>query len=111
MNERIVSVEINLEEGNLILTALAECPFKTVFELIGKLNQQAQHQFTETVGQLTQKPFSFTEQEMALTIKALGKLPYEQVHQLLAKLNMQMEHQLRICKDGSGTIAQTYADR
>ncbi|SEQ95467.1 hypothetical protein SAMN05421690_100459 [Nitrosomonas sp. Nm51] len=109
MTERIVAVEINLEEGSLILTALAECPFKTVFELIGKLNQQAHHQFADAADQSIQKPFTFSEQEMLLTIEALGKLPYEQVHQLLAKLTIQTESQLQTCKDGADFVTQSNA--
>lgn len=111
MTERIVSVKITLEEGNLILTALAEYPFKTVFELIGKLNQQAHHQFAEATDKTVQKPFMFTEQEMLLTIKALGKLPYEHVHQLLDKLNTEMEHQLRRLNNEAGSVSHSYADR
>ncbi|SEM90370.1 hypothetical protein SAMN05216325_10421 [Nitrosomonas marina] len=111
MSDRIVSVKITMEEGNLILTALAECPFKTVFELIGKLNQQAHHQFAEATDKTAQKPFMFTEQELLLTIKALGKLPYEHVHQLLDKLNTEMEHQHRTHNDKAGSVSHSYADR
>ena len=93
MAERILSVELNLEEGNLMLIALAECPFKTVFELIGKLNQQANTHFVETVDPSQRQPFIFKEQEMLLILKALGKLPYEQVYQLLTHLNKQIESQ------------------
>lgn len=85
--ERTLFIELNLEEGNLLLTALAECPFKTVFELIGKLNQQAHVQFGETGDHALRKPFELTEQELALSVSALGKLPYERVHRLLAHLN------------------------
>ena len=87
--DRTLCVELNLEEGNLLLMALAECPFKTVFELIGKLNQQAHVQFGKTGDHTLRKPFELTEQELALSISALGKLPYERVHLLLAHLNHQ----------------------
>lgn len=93
MSERILSVELNLQEGNLMLVALAECPFKTVFELIGKLNQQANTHFAETADHSQRQPFIFEEQEMLLILKALGKLPYEQVYQLLTHLNKQIGSQ------------------
>ncbi|MCP5244435.1 MAG: hypothetical protein H6937_00080 [Burkholderiales bacterium] len=95
MTDRILSIELSLEEGNLLLTALAEYPFKTVFELIGKLNQQAQFHCTEISNRSRRITFTFTEQEIVLAVKALGKLPYEHVHQLLANLNRQMERQVQ----------------
>ena len=99
MTDRTLSIELNLEEGNLLLTALAECPFKTVFELIGKLNHQAHHHFAEISDQSLRKPFVLTDQEIALSVKALGKLPYEHVHQLLASLNKQLALQLQTESD------------
>ena len=111
MNDRILSIALNLEEWNLLLTALAECPFKTVFELIGKLNQQAQLHCAEVVDRSGLIPFTLTEQEMALAIGALEKLPYEHVHQLLANLNRQMKSQSRPDGDQSAqTAKKTYAD-
>ena len=90
MTDRTLSIELNLQEGNLLLTALAECPFKTVFELIGKLNHQSYLHFSGINDQSLRKPFELTEQELILSMNALGKLPYEQVHQLLANLNSQL---------------------
>lgn len=110
MTDRILSIELYLEEGNLLLTALAECPFKTVFELIGKLNQQAQLHCSEVANRSRRIPFTFTEQEMVLAIKALGKLPYEHVHQLLANLNRQMERQIQPGGTQSVQTSKTYAD-
>ena len=96
MSDSTVSIELNLEEGNLLLIALSECPFKTVFELIGKLNQQAHMHFAEISDRCERKPFTFSEYEIKLTIKALEKLPYEHVHQLLASLHNQMDHRLQL---------------
>jgi len=39
-----ISFELTLDEANLILKALGKMPFEQVFELIGKLNQQANKQ-------------------------------------------------------------------
>ncbi len=39
--------EITLEEANLIFKALGKQPFAEVFELIGKLNEQANQQLSQ----------------------------------------------------------------
>ncbi len=93
-SERTLSIHLTLEEGNLLLEALAEQPFKTVFELIGKLNQKANECFTGGEDHNQRQKFFFTENEMALTIKALGEIPYNRVHSLLANLNKQIQVQL-----------------
>ena len=110
MTDRTVSIELNLEEGSLLLTALAECPFKTVFELIGKLNHQAHFHFTEISDHTLRKPFEFTEQELALSMKALGRLPYEHVHRLLNRLDRQRVLQLQTENNHQGHSRKNYAD-
>ncbi|MEK6686528.1 MAG: hypothetical protein AABY99_09100 [Pseudomonadota bacterium] len=94
MSVRILTIHLNLDEGNLLLEALAECPFKSVFELIGKLNQQANDLFVPGAEQKKRKKFTFTESELSLSIKALGDMPYHRVHKLLAALNRQIQTQL-----------------
>ncbi len=42
-----VKLELELEEVNLILKSLGNLPFKEVFELIGKINQQANQQLKD----------------------------------------------------------------
>ncbi len=39
--------ELTLEEANLIFKALGKMPFADVYELIGKLNEQANVQLTD----------------------------------------------------------------
>lgn len=39
-----VTFHLTIEEANLIFKALGEMPFKEVYELIGKLNEQANTQ-------------------------------------------------------------------
>lgn len=46
-NDITVSWELTLEEANLILKSLSLQPFKDVYELIGKLNHQANHQLMQ----------------------------------------------------------------
>lgn len=93
MTERTLIISLNLEEGNLLLEALAECPFKSVFELIGKLNHQANHLFVADASPQEQRQFVFTETELLFSLKALGNMPYHRVHKLLEGLNLQVEMQ------------------
>ncbi|MFA0964171.1 hypothetical protein AB9P05_20345 [Roseivirga sp. BDSF3-8] len=39
-----LALRVSLDEANLIMKALGELPFKDVYELIGKLNEQANNQ-------------------------------------------------------------------
>jgi hypothetical protein len=39
-----IQLEVTLEEANLIFKALGKLPFADVYELIGKLNEQANQQ-------------------------------------------------------------------
>ncbi len=93
MTGRTFIISLNLEEGNVLLEALAECPFKSVFELIGKLNQQANQLFASGAPPQERQPFNFTEAELSLSLKALGNLPYHRVHKLLEDLNLQIGRQ------------------
>lgn len=107
MSAHVLTIYLNLEEGNLLLEALAECPFKSVFELIGKLNQQANSLFLSGVAQKERQKFTFTESELSLSIKALGNMPYQRVHKLLAALNQQI--QVQIDNWRSGAASSEYA--
>jgi len=104
-SERILTIQLTLEEGNLLLEALAELPFKTVFELIGQLNQQANESFANNGTENQRQKFLFTEKDMALTIKALGEISYNRVHVLLANLNKQIHDQLN-AQDTSKVAAE-----
>jgi len=43
-----VQLTVSLEEANLILDALGQQPFRTVYELIGKIQQQANEQLADS---------------------------------------------------------------
>ncbi len=75
-------------EGQMVIEALAEGPFKTVFELIGRINRQANLDNGEDGCRLL-----WSRADQALVIGALVKLPYHRVHQLLAKLEQQASMQ------------------
>ena len=94
MPARLLTIQLNLLEGNLLLEALAELPFKSVFELIGKLNQQANESFTPDIAAQERQRFVFTEAELSLAVKALGNMPYHRVHALLSDLHQQIQAQL-----------------
>jgi hypothetical protein len=87
------SVRLNLAEGRLIMQALAELPFKYVYELIGKLNHQANE---ITAGGRDGPHFHLRRlslQEMHLMLRALEEMPFRQVNRLLANLNAQISTQ------------------
>lgn len=107
MSARVLTIRLSLQEGNLLLEALAECPFKLVFELIGKLNQQANELFAPGIAQHERQQFIFTEPELSLSIKALGNLPYHRVHELLSGLNQQIQAQL--ANQHSSAASEEYA--
>lgn len=43
-----ITLTLTLDEANLLLKALGELPFREVFELIGKIQQQANQQLQDT---------------------------------------------------------------
>ncbi len=75
---------LTTSEGQLVIEALAEGPFKTVFDLIGRINRQANTAGSEELCRL-----ALSRADLALVIGALVKLPYHRVHQLMAKLEQQ----------------------
>jgi hypothetical protein len=87
--EAMLTMALRPEEGNLIIEALAECPFKQVYELIGKLNRQANAGRNADMG--ARQDFLFTSAEMKLTLAALGNLPFSRVHLLMGELHHQMQ--------------------
>jgi len=81
-------VVLDGDEGRLIVEALAECPFKTVFELIGRLNRQANSAPAgDAAGAARQ--FTLSRADFALIVGALVKLPFERVHLVLRNLERQ----------------------
>ncbi len=90
MSEKIIHAQLNLQESSLVLQALAERPFKQVFEIIGKLNHQAQQFYQPPVASDKSVAFALSSAEFALCVKALGDLPYNQVQGLIANLHSQL---------------------
>lgn len=92
-SQNIFSIGLSTDEGGLIVEALAERPFKEVFELIGKLHRQASASGCGDDGRAANHHFTFAAHELALTLKALGALPFNRVDALVRNLNSQMQRQ------------------
>jgi hypothetical protein len=82
-----LEIALTAEHGNLVIAALAERPFKLVYELIGKLNRQA-----NIAAHADGNAYVCVLQanEWALILDALGYLPYRQVNALVEALHLQM---------------------
>lgn len=92
----ILPLSFSLEQGRLLMGALAELPFRRVFELIGKLNANAQALTAHDASlRVTLSPA-----ELVLALEALGLLPYVQVHVLIASLQAQLQSMQRL-QDGA----------
>jgi hypothetical protein len=89
------NISWRLEDGNLMIEALAECPFKLVYELIGKLNRQANSLLQPAGAVASPQDLTLSAAELKLLIHALGNLPYNRVHLLLHDLHRQMQKQMQ----------------
>jgi hypothetical protein len=94
-------LRLTLAESSLLLEALIELPFKQVFELIGKLNHQAQQFYASEAAASLPQAFMLDSREFSCCVKALGALPYNRVSELLASLNQQL-HSQQAAHDDSG---------
>lgn len=95
----IYHIALETEDGCLIVEALAERPFKEVFELIGKLNRQANANANANAycAKDGDQPhfFEFTARELGLMLKALAELPFNRVAALVSDLNCQIQQQMQ----------------
>ncbi len=90
-DRRDYAIHLDLAEGQLVFEALAECPFKQVYELIGRLNYRA-NEVAEQGGDVTlPQVYHLDAAELDLVTRALSELPYGRVHRLLASLNEQVQ--------------------
>ena len=87
-------IHLNVTDGKIIFEALAELPFKYVYDLIGKLNFQANHNNADDGDAMARLQHTLIMQEIGLIIKALGGLPFNRVHRLVEKLSAQIQEQL-----------------
>lgn len=82
-----LAIGLSLDEAGLIVEALAERPFKSVYALIGELNRQANGYDAAEFGADATQRYLLSVGEMQLIVSALGDLPYRRVHRLVHKLN------------------------
>ncbi|GGX10429.1 hypothetical protein [Undibacterium macrobrachii] len=91
MAQQNITLSLSLANGNLILEALAERPFKQVFELIGELNQQASRLFSPTAQGHELAVFTLSPNQLRLILEVLGEMPYNRVHRLLQNMHQQLQ--------------------
>lgn len=94
MENQELQFNISLAQGNLILEALAERPFKQVFEIIGHLNQQASNQFPVDANEDYIGRFNVSVPQLRLILNVLGDIPYNRVNRLLQQLHQQLQEAL-----------------
>ncbi len=78
---------LSVEDGRTVVEALAELPFKYVFDLIGSINRQANEAVAKSCDEDAVHKYAFSRQEFELIVKALGNLPFNCVHTVLENLN------------------------
>ncbi|ALS61703.1 hypothetical protein [Pandoraea norimbergensis] len=87
------------DDAQLVMAALAELPFKRVYELIGTLNRQANE-----AGAGEGIACALSAPAFALIVEALGHLPYHRVHALIDAMKAQL-NSARIALDEAGDNA------
>ena len=89
MEEKVFEISLTAAEGRTVFEALAEQPFKHVFELIGNINNQANEALDRSDNDAP-ATYTITGKELAIIVSALGNMPFERVHELIANLNRQI---------------------
>jgi hypothetical protein len=65
-NTQEIQLKVSLEEANVLLEALGELPFKKVFGLVGKIQQQASAQINPATPQVNGKEEVKPTKQMAI---------------------------------------------
>jgi len=86
-----VIISLNLDEGRIVFEALAEMPFKNVYELIGQLNNQTNQHVADGLEEGMVLAFTLTRSQVDLMLRALGEMPFKLVCSLLENLNQQLQ--------------------
>ena len=94
LEQKLFSMCLNIDEGKIVFEALAELPFKYVYELIGKLNSQLNASPTHGSNERALYTYTLSRHELNLMIRALGELPFNHVYTLVENLNAQIREQL-----------------
>ncbi len=88
------TIRLNINQGQIVFEALAELPFKYVFDLIGKLNNMANENAADACDERAPYTHRLSLQELELIVSALGEMPFSRVHGLVENLNTQMREQI-----------------
>lgn len=103
----LLRVQITVAHSRLILQALAEMPFKSVFELIGQLNQQTHRLLANDASDKERMHIFFiSPSDLALCIHALGEMPFKRVSSLLTHLNREILAQPNLDQNSATKEAQ-----
>ncbi|MDQ1829281.1 hypothetical protein [Massilia scottii] len=81
-----LTLSLRPDQGALVIEALAELPFKTVFDLIGRLNRQANAACAADAAHA----YTVGVPDLQLIVGALRLLPYHRVHLLMDALEEQV---------------------
>lgn len=73
-------------QSGMVLVALAELPFKNVFEVIGRINEQAHRCFGDGTDAQAKHPFRLSRREIGLCLEALQAMPYGAVREIASRL-------------------------
>jgi len=82
--ENKIKLNITLSDGKIIFKALSEMPFKLVYELIGKINQQVNQQ--KTGNDNSEIILYLNELELQTILEALSEEPFNKVHGVIEKI-------------------------
>ena len=94
LGQKSFTIRLNVNEGKIVFQALAELPFKYVYELIGKINSQANENVAYDCDEKALHRYRVNRQELELMIRALGEMPFNRVHRLVEELNAQIGEQI-----------------
>ena len=90
-DKTIFTIRLNINEGKKVFEALAEQPFKYVFDLIGRLNKQVNESAIDEGDEEALYTHTLSRQELDMVIRALGEMQFNRVHALLENLNAQIK--------------------
>ena len=85
-----ITIDLDIREGRTLFEALAELPFKRVYELIGKINKTANKNLAVDADENDLASFDFTARELEVAIEALGELPFKRAHPILEKIHYKL---------------------
>lgn len=94
LQEKEIGLILSIEEGKIIIEALAELPFRHVFELIGKINSQANKKNSSDLSYEKSKEYRVNMEDVEIMVTALGHMPFIKVENIMGKLGKQIKGQI-----------------